>query len=226
MANHHYGAHEVMELHDVLINTINSINTFHLYLNSVQDPALRQIITYQLQFMTDEYNKMVHFVHGLAAGNTSAYREHQPVNNGSNPLLKSNIQPNALNQPLDDAEIASCVLTIHKAGATMRMHAALECADQQIRHMILQGANNCAHQAYEIWSYMNSRGFYTVPMLQELSNRHLLRRYQSHPVTMPTVDVPGMTRTDADEVPASYSETVYSSGFEAPYQSQGEPHTT
>ncbi|MGC5324172.1 spore coat protein [Brevibacillus sp. SYSU BS000544] len=217
MHTYPYGAHEVMELHDVLTNTINTINTFQLYYQNVKDRTLRQIINNQLQFMTDEYNQVVHFVHGLATGtNTTAYHS----NISSQPLV-SNIAvpkdyPQTIHQQMDDRDIASCILTLHKAGAAMRMHATLECADATIRQMMLQCANNCAHQAYEIWGYLHSQGHYAVPTLADLSNRHVLRGFHDQPPYQQTTTQEWETHSQSSQSP--FNETVFSSGFETPNQ--------
>lgn len=214
MSNHNYGAHEVIELQDVLTNTINSINTFQLYLQSVQDASLRTIALNQLRFMQEEYNQIVHFVHGLAPGHTFSYRSmgdwtsEVDVNQGN----LTNVQPATQPKRMTDHDIASCMLTLHKASATMRMHAALECADQQIRQIIQQGANNCAHQAYEVWGYLHSHGGYPVPSLDELSQTHVLHGFQPSPVRDQTIHAHQESAKSSAETP--YSESVYSSGFE------------
>lgn len=218
MTQHDYGAHEVIELQDILTNTINSINTFQLYLQSVQDTSLRQIALNQLRFMTEEYNHLVHFVRGLATGQTISYHSFgdwtSGVNQGNNSHSITNVQTSA-NQPrMSDVDLASCMLTLHKAGATMRMHAALECADSNIRQMMLQGATNCAHQAYEIWGYIHAHGKYPVPSLQELSQSHLLHDFRPQQVgAQPVHSTIQHTDTTTD---TPFSETVYSNGFEAP----------
>ena len=59
------------------------------------------------------------------------------------------------------------------------MISSLECADLHIRESLLQGAKNCADQAYEIFQYMNVRGYYQVPKLTVQDE--LLSRYQEAP---------------------------------------------
>lgn len=217
MTTHPYGAHEVMELHDVLTNTINTINTFQLYYQNAKDRTLRQIITNQLQFMTDEYNQVVHFVHGLASGtNTSTYHSNRNIQPLVSNIAAYQDYPHSGNEQMDDRDIASCILTLHKAGATMRMHATLECADATIRQMMLQCANNCAHQAYEIWGYLHSRGHYAVPTLADLSNRHVLRGFHDQHPYQQTTSQEREIHSHATQ--NQFNETVFSSGFETPNQ--------
>ena len=54
-----FGAHEVMEMHEVLTSAIDGINQLQLYRPHAKDPQLRQIIDNHMQFMMNEYNGMV-----------------------------------------------------------------------------------------------------------------------------------------------------------------------
>ncbi|WP_134684666.1 spore coat protein [Brevibacillus migulae] len=205
MQTHQYGAHEVMELHEVMNATIDGINTCQLYMPHTQDPELRQILTNQLQFMTDEYNRLVHLINGRGAGMAIPYR---PRTNGFQQTGMTPVNammPNANAQQLDDRDISSAVLGIHKSGAKIRMNAALECADWEIRRTLMQGANNCANQAYDIWGYMNRRGYYPLHSMQEIANNHILRGYQPSP----SEAVPGGFSIPT-AAPAVMGETLYS----------------
>jgi len=205
MQTHQYGAHEVMELHEVMNATIDGINTCQLYMPHTKDPELRQILTNQLQFMTDEYNRLVHLINGRGAGMAIPYR---PRTNGFQQTGMAPVNammPNANAQQLDDRDISSAVLGIHKAGAKIRLNAALECADWEIRSTLMQGANNCANQAYDIWGYMNRRGYYPLPSMQEIANTHILRGYQPSP----TEAIPGGFPNPAG-TPAVMPESIYS----------------
>ncbi|MGD8188641.1 spore coat protein [Brevibacillus ginsengisoli] len=216
MTHHAYGAHEVIELHDVLTNTINTIHTFQLYLQSIQDSSLRQIALNQLRFMTVEYNELVHFVHGLAAGKTISYHSFGDwttgVNQGNVPNALTNVHSPYRNHSMSDIELASCMLTLHKASATMRMHAALECADFKIRQLTLQGAANCAHQAYEVWDYIHSHDHYPVPSVNELSHSHLLHDFSPQPTDVQSVQ----STFEHSKSPAetAFSESVSSNSWE------------
>lgn len=54
-----YGAHEIMELHEVLTDIIDGINQFQLYRSHAEDSQLRSILDNQVQFMMNEYNEIV-----------------------------------------------------------------------------------------------------------------------------------------------------------------------
>ncbi len=177
MIRYQYGAHEVIELHEVLNAAIDSMNLLQVYASFARAPELQHLLANQIAFVRDEYNRLVTLVNGRGMGPAVPYRPQMSggLYGGSAPVM---VQPNASPAQMDDRDVASGVLGLHKAGASLRMHAALECADPQIRDAVLQGANNCAHQAYEVWGYMNRRGYYQIPTLQEMTTTQMLRGYQ------------------------------------------------
>ncbi|TRY27403.1 spore coat protein [Brevibacillus sp. LEMMJ03] len=190
MQPHPYGAHEVMELHEALTCAIDALNTMQLYTPYIRDPELAQLVGYQMQFMQNEYNSMVHTVHGLGAGDslpyrpsTQAWRTQAPPSSAAAqppaaPQQAASHQPNAHPDQMDDHDVASAVLGLHKAGAKAKMAAALEAAHPHLRGMLLQGAVNCAQQAYDVWRYMQRKGYYPLATLREETSAQLLRGYQ------------------------------------------------
>lgn len=175
----HYGAHEVMELHEVLTDTIDGINQFQLYRPHVSDPELRSILDHQLQFMTQDYNHMVQLINQRGASQATPYRAPkmtQPVYGLDHPQPQS---PNTSPNEMDDQDVASGMLGCHKASALTRMMGALECADPQLRQMMQQGAVNCSEQAYEIWQYMNEHGYYQVPTMKEMTTNTMISTYHT-----------------------------------------------
>lgn len=174
-----YGAHEVMEIHEVLTDTIDGINQFQLYRPHVADSQLQSIVDKQIQFMTQEYNNLVQAMNQRGMTNSTPYRapiNQQPAYGLNNPQAQS---PNTSMQQMNDRDVASGMLGCHKSSAGMRMMASLECADPQIRRMIQQGATNCAEQAYEIWQYMNQKGYYQVPTMKEMTTNTMMNTYTS-----------------------------------------------
>jgi spore coat protein CotF len=90
----------------------------------------------------------------------------------------SSERPNASMNQMNDQDVASGMLGCAKASATMRMHAALECPDPELRNLLVQGAKNCADQAYETWQFMNGMGYYQVPTLQDMTAKTMMNHYQ------------------------------------------------
>ncbi len=174
------GAHEIMECHEVLSCMINGINQFQLLQPYCQDQNLRNILQNQLSFMTNEYNS---FVNTLQQKGTSGQLQSVGTNRNTTPMygIKMNGVPEAPNasiNQLSDRDIAALMLGTHKSGAVMKMHASLEITDSQMREMMLQGAKNCADQAFETWSYMNQKGYYQVPTFDQTTTRAMINSYQ------------------------------------------------
>lgn len=169
-------AHEVMELHEVLTCAINGINHFQLYKPHVTDQQLSSILDRQLQFMYQEYNKMVQ---GINMGTPySSPQQFQPKYGLNNPQPQS---PNTSSHQLDDRDVASGMLCHHKSSAVLKMSAALECADPNLRTMIQQSSVSCAEMAYEIWQYMNHKGYYQVPTMKQMTTNTMTNSYTTAP---------------------------------------------
>lgn len=172
------GAHEVMEIHEVMNMAIDGINQFQMLLPLIRDQQLRGICSNQLGFMNQEYNTMVQMLNQQGAADVAPYRSprgNMPVYGLDNPAQMS---PNLNPEQIDDRDISSMMLSHHKAGASMKMHAALECADPNIRRFMQQSAVNCAEQAYEVWQFMNQYGYYQVPTMKDVTTNTMLQTYR------------------------------------------------
>jgi spore coat protein CotF len=183
------GAHEVMEIHEVLNGTVDAINQMQLLRQRVRDRRLAQILDHQLQFAVTGYNAMVDLLHRQGAGQAAPYRavksNFQPAYGLDHP---GTVSPNTSPDELDDRDIASILLGLHKASAAKKILAALECANPEIRRAMQQGAINCAEQAYEVWQYMNEQGYYQVPTLKDVTTQTMSNIYQPFgtPQNVPT----------------------------------------
>jgi len=172
------GAHEVMELHEVLSDTITGINTVQLYNEHCKDPQLKSIVTKQLDFMTSEYNNMISTINQAGFQEAVPYRANTNFSPTYGLRSPSPTTPNPSAKQVDDQDVASALMGIHKTGASKRMMASLECANPELRRMLIQGAINCADQAYDVWQYMNSRGYYQVPTMQQNTTNTMMNMYQ------------------------------------------------
>jgi spore coat protein CotF len=174
-----YGAHETMEIHEVLTSAIDGINNFQLYRPHTQDPQLQQMLDHQLQFMMNEYNTMVQMLQMQGAGQAVPYRaprNFNPTYGLDNPSPQS---PNTSLNQLDDRDVASGMLCVHKASAIRKMTGALETANPNLRQALQQGAMNCSEQAYEVWQFMNQKGYYQVPTMKEMTTNTVMNAYQT-----------------------------------------------
>ena len=171
------GAHETMQLHEVLTVTIDGINQFQLYRPHAKDPQLGSILDNQVRFMNQEYNNIVQTVSQHSKGASIAYRRVKNVSPSyglQNPLP---MVPNASPDEMDDRDVASGMLGCHKASATLKMAASLEFADPTLRSMLQQGAINCSEQAFEVWNYMNQKGFYQVPTMKQMTTNTMINSF-------------------------------------------------
>lgn len=182
MNNQMHGAHEYMDVHEVLSDTINKINQIQLYRPYCRDPELAGILDRQMPFMINEYNQMAQALNGMGAPALQG-NQYQSMDfttqYGMVPTQPSH--PNTVTQQINDQDIASGVLGCHKSSASLRMMSALECTNREMRGMLIQGAVNCAEAAYEMFGYMNKKNYYQVPTLPE--NLAQTYRGQYQPLT-------------------------------------------
>lgn len=177
-----FGAHEIMELHEVLTDAIDGINQFELYRPHVQDQQLGAMIDRQINFMTQEYNTMVQALNQKGANPGVQYRPQgsaEPVYGLRNPQPQS---PMFDVNRLSDREVASGMLGFHKASAICKTMATLECADPQLRRLVQTGISNCCEMAYETWQYMNQHKYYQVPTLAAQTTDTMIHSYQPAPM--------------------------------------------
>ncbi len=178
-----YGAHETMEVHEILNEKINVINHFSMYAGQCQNPALRQMLDRHVQTAVQSYDQLIAYTHDYNAAP------------GSRPVpMMPNVQPQqiqyGLNNPapqmpqmqgqgmMTDRQIVSAMLSCHKNSAKNHMAASLECADPNVRQMLVHDAVACANQAYEVFLFMNQQGYYQVPTMQDHTAKTYLHSYQ------------------------------------------------
>lgn len=164
-----YGAHEIMQLNEVLTDLVDAINQFELYRPYVTDQELSIMLDKQMGFMTMEYNDTVQALNQRGIPNPRPYKTNinsTPQYGLDNPLTQS---PNTSAQRMDNRDVASGMLGCLKSSAILKSMACLECADLSLRRMVQQGAINCSEMAYEVWQYMNQKGYYQVPTLKQMT---------------------------------------------------------
>lgn len=173
-----FGAHEIMEVHEVLSCMIEGINRFSLYKQFIQDPQLNSIMDSHLQFMNQSYNNITSYLHNRGSINSVPYHgvKKSTVQYGlRNP---SPVQPHNNVQNLDDRDVAMSMLSYHKSSALLSTSAALECADPTLRKLLQDSANSCMNEAYECFMYMNQRGMYQVPTMQQNTTNTMVNSYR------------------------------------------------
>ncbi|HJV45533.1 MAG TPA: spore coat protein [Bacillota bacterium] len=174
-----FGAAESMNVHAALGEKICMLDHFSLYAEQCQDPTLKQMIMRHIGSAIHSYNQLVAYTH--------EYRQAQPMMNQINVTPESiqyglrSPQPTAPSMQggrLNDQQIASAVLNAHKNSAKNQLSGALESADPNVRQMLLNGSIACTNQSYEVFLFMNQRGWYQVPTLNDHTAKTLLHHFQ------------------------------------------------
>ncbi|WP_069188000.1 spore coat protein [Bacillus sp. FJAT-27251] len=176
-----FGAHEAMEIHEILNEKVNAISHFNLYATQTKNPELKQMITRHLQAAIQSYDAIVAYTHDYhqyspipANTNISQVKPEQIQYGLNNPTM---VVPET-NASLNDFGVASAMLLCHKNSASNSMKASLEMADPNLRQMLVNSAVNCSNQAYEVFLYMNNQGLYQVPKIKDHTAKTYLHSYQ------------------------------------------------
>ena len=162
-----HGAHEILDVHEVLSAAIGGLNQMVFLRDKIQDPELLSILDRQYAFMLDEYNIT-----------QEAYKTgHDPKHPTRSYSMKMNnefeygLTPGEPKKPMqaasefNDEMISGVLLGIHKVGATGKTTAALESTNPVVRRVLQDSIPNCIEMAYEVSLYQNKRGYYQVPKL-------------------------------------------------------------
>ncbi|GIN72279.1 spore coat protein F-like protein YhcQ [Bacillus sp. J14TS2] len=175
-----HGGHEMFDVHEVLSGVINTMNTYTMLSEHVQDQELRDILERQKQFMADEYNTTLEcFQSGQdPAKPTQSYK----MNQGNN--FTYGMQPTSQPQKpmqsateLNDEMIALSMLNAVKSGAPVKTAAAMETTNPVVRRVLADSLPNCIEMAYEISLYQNKHGYYQVPQLSQQDMQKIQNGY-------------------------------------------------
>src|SRR4051812_17878199 len=138
-----FGAHETMEVHEILLEKINMITHFNFYAQEAKNPQLLDMIVRHQQEEIRSYNDFVSYTHD--------YKGFSPIppNTNIRGMNPQEIKYGLKNPPqfapesdavLSDGEVAAAMLLCHKNAARNGMWATLECADPNLRRMLLNSA--------------------------------------------------------------------------------------
>ncbi|WP_082034056.1 spore coat protein [Cohnella kolymensis] len=175
-----YGAHEAMETNEILLEKINMITHFNLYARETNNPQLQDMISRHLDEEIAGYNEIVRYTHDYTFSPV-------PPNTDISGVTPQSIQYGLNNPPqmapqsgttISDREIAIGMLCCHKNAARNAIWASLECADPNLRQLLMNSSANCVRQAYEVFLFMNEQGLYQVPTLNDHTAKTFLHRYQ------------------------------------------------
>jgi spore coat protein CotF len=174
-----HGAHELLDVHEVLGAMIGGLNQYVLLRDQIQDPELLSIMDRQYPFMLDEYNlTMEAYKTGHDPKHPTRSYNMQMGNDTNYGLTPGEPKkPITSANEINDAIISSFMLSCHKAGAAGKTAAALECTNPVVRRVLQDSVPNCIEMAYEISLYQNKKGYYQVPQLSQQDMNTMLNMY-------------------------------------------------
>ncbi|WP_150273247.1 spore coat protein [Paenibacillus tepidiphilus] len=182
-----HGAHEVLDVHEVLTGAVNTLNTYTMLSQYVQDPELRGILDRQKQFMTAEYNTTLECF--KTGQDPSVPTQSYKMNQGND--VAYGLKPSPPKQPIqgtaaiNDDVISSSMLCAVKSGATAKTMAALESTNPVVRRVLADSLPNCIEMAYEISLYQNKQGYYQVPQLAQQDMQLIQNSYAPAAAALP-----------------------------------------
>lgn len=174
-----HGAHEVLDVHEVLSGAIAGLNQFVLLRQHVQDQELLNILDRQYAFMLDEYNITAEcFKTGQDPSHPTRSYKMQMSNDSKYGLTTSQPKkPMTSASELNDAIISGFLLSCHKLNATGKTNAALESTNPVVRRVLQDSIPNCVEMAYELSLYQNKKGYYQIPQLSPSDMQTMLNMY-------------------------------------------------
>jgi spore coat protein CotF len=179
MMKFNHGAHEVLDLHEVLGGIIGLQEQYMMFRQNIQDQELLNILDHQKQFVTEQYNIMVEaFSTGQDPSKpTSSYKMNQDNNviYGLTPSQPS--KPKQSVQEINDQCYSSFMMGLCKACATSLTAASLEATNPVVRRVLADSIPNFVEMAYEIFLYQNKNQYYQVPQLSQQDMQQMINSY-------------------------------------------------
>lgn len=179
-----HGGHEMFDVQEVLTGAINTLNTYTLLSEHVQDPELKDILQRQKQFIADEYNITLDCF--KSGQNPSKETQSYKMKQGNDFIF--GMKPSQPRKPMQSASeicdqtISTCMLNAVKSGAVMKTTAAMETTNPVVRRVLADSLPNCIEMAYEISIYQNKHGFYQVPQLAQQDMTQIQNGFAPAPI--------------------------------------------
>lgn len=182
-----HGAHEVLDVHEVLSCAVGALNKYTMLRSKVQDPELLDILNRQYAFMLQEYNTTVDcFQSGKdPAVPTKSYMMKQDNEFIYGLEAKAPTKPIQSETEINDEMISGFLLGVHKNGASLKTYASLETTNPVVRRVLADSIPNCIEMAYEISIYQNKHRYYQVPQLAEADMQKIQQCYAPANQTVP-----------------------------------------
>lgn len=155
------------------------LELYGVLFSMAQDTHLKDILFNQQSRMLDGYNFGVQLLQGGGIQmnpHTLELRIYERPQTGLQQPAMPTPNPNA--SQLSDYSIATIALNMHKTGSAISMLWACECVDLQIRQFHATSANICQEMAWELFQYMNNKGYYQAPQLADHTMRTMIQGIQ------------------------------------------------
>ncbi|OXM82346.1 spore coat protein [Paenibacillus rigui] len=164
-------AHEFLETKEAVSTKAAHIELYGVLFSMAQDPHLKDILFNQQRRMIEGYDYGVQLLQGHGVQMTATPPHTPQLRTYEQPqvgLQQPQMQaPNPNATQLSDATISTIALNMHKAGSAISMLWANECVNQPFRMYHATSANICQEMAWEMFQYMNFRGYYQAPQLAD-----------------------------------------------------------
>lgn len=159
-------AHEVYDLHELIVSCVNSISNMAMFKNMAKDPELKAMIERHFPAHVQDYNMKVEFV---SKANGSTQKLNVPSLNAvlqdytKSPTNNFHpITPRTSIQQMDDREIATAyLLTLKRAGREYAW-AAMEAGNPTVREFLKDAFTMSCNHAYDVWQWMVQKGYYPL----------------------------------------------------------------
>ncbi|MEW9668436.1 spore coat protein [Ammoniphilus sp. 3BR4] len=182
-----WAAHEFLETQEALRSLAARIEMYGVMTHMARDPHLKDILQNQQRREIMSYQQGLGLLQGKGMNMTTMPTPHTPQMNVyeqpqvglQNPMMSA---PNPRATNLSDQSISTVLLDMHKTGAAVSMLWACECVDPQIRQYHATAANKCQEMAYELWQYMNHKGYYQAPQLADHTMNTMIQAFQGQPM--------------------------------------------
>ncbi|WP_077247252.1 spore coat protein [Pseudobacillus wudalianchiensis] len=174
-----HGAHEVLDVHEVLSGAVGTMNEYMMLRSHVKDQELLNILDRQYQFMQQEYNTTLDcFQSGKdPAVPTQVYNMTQDNDFVYGLTSTAPKKPMQSTSEINDAFISGAMLGSLKSAASMKTMAALESTNPVVRRVLADSIPNCIEMAYELSIYQNKNHYYQVPQFAQQDMMQMMQSY-------------------------------------------------
>ncbi|WP_231877935.1 spore coat protein [Ferroacidibacillus organovorans] len=177
-----FGAHELIGLNEALMAKSANIELLSFLSQHVQDQRLRNMLEQHAESVHHHYMQGVQLLQGqgqevyakpgFAESNMEYYG--QPKLGLRNPNMP---MPRLNAQAPSERTICTTALSLYKFGAIGWTTFGLECTNPQLREWFMRGTAMSDKMAYEMWGFMNQKGYYQVITLPNETIQAMMHAY-------------------------------------------------